>query len=84
MLAASIPSEIPVTKQEEIDSEADSPSLNFEMRQLKTVLQLLEEEIEVLQTKLSNSEQEVIQLKQELMNPEEGQLNFGRKIVNNC
>ena len=66
MLVVSIPSEIPVTEPEEINSESDSPSSNFEMRELKAVLQLLEEEMLVLCTKLSDSEQEVIQLKQEL------------------
>ena len=66
VLAVSIPSEIPITKPGEINSESDSPSLNFEMRELKAVLQLLEEEMLILRTKLSDSEQEVIQLKQEL------------------
>ena len=66
VLAVSIPSEIPITEPGEINSESDSPSLNFEMRELKAVLQLLEEEMLILRTKLSDSEQEVIQLKQEL------------------
>ena len=50
---------IQVTESEKIDSENDSPSLNFEIRQLKTILQLLEEEMVVLQTKLSDSEEEI-------------------------
>ena len=66
VLVVSIPSEILLTEPEEINSESDSPSLNFEMSEMKTVLQLLEEEMVVLRTKLSDSEQEVIQLKQEL------------------
>ena len=42
VLIVSIPSDIPVTESEEINSESDSASLNFEMRELKAVLQLLE------------------------------------------
>ena len=48
VLAVSIPSELPATEPEEIDSEEDIPSLNLEMRQLQTLLQLLEEEVLVL------------------------------------
>ena len=43
VLVVSIPLEIPVTEPEEIDSECDFPSLNFEMRQLIAVLLFLEE-----------------------------------------
>ena len=45
VLVVSIPSELPATEPEEIDSEGDIPSLNLEMRQLQTLLQLLEEEV---------------------------------------
>ena len=43
VLVVSIPLEILVTEPEEIDSECDFPSLNFEMRQLIAVLLFLEE-----------------------------------------
>ena len=66
VLVVSIPSELPATEPEEIDSEGDIPSLNVEMRQLQTLLQLLEEEVLVLRAKLQDSEEEVNQLKQEL------------------
>ena len=58
--------ELPATEPEEIDSEGDIPSLNLEMKQLQTLLQLLEEEVLVLRAKLQDSEEEVNQLKQEL------------------
>ena len=66
VLVVSIPSELPATEPEEIDSEGDIPFLNLEMRQLQTLLQLLEEEVLVLRAKLQDSEEEVNQLKQEL------------------
>ena len=55
----SIPSELPAIEPEEIDSEGDIPSLNLEMRQLQTLLQLLGEEVLVLRAKLQGSEEEV-------------------------
>ena len=66
VLVVSIPLELPATEPEEIDSERDIPSLNLEMRQLQTLLQLLEEEMLVLRAKLQDSEEEVKQLKLEL------------------
>ena len=66
VLVVSIPSELPATEPEEIDSEGDIPSLNLEMRQLQTLLQPLEEEVLVLRAKLQDSEEEVKQLKLEL------------------
>ena len=48
VLVVSIPSELPVTGPEKINSKGDTPSLNLKMRQLQILLQLLEEEVLVL------------------------------------